>query len=110
MHVFPPAVIDRDGLHRCNLKGLRAALWACQPADVSLVSTVSPQPLDSVVVRRGDTLWGLVAQHLGGQATDQDVAEEGPRWYAANRGVIGNDPDLLRPGQQLVVPSSGGHR
>jgi len=37
VHVFPPAVIDRDGLHRSNLRGLRAALWACQPADVSLV-------------------------------------------------------------------------
>lgn len=37
VHVFPAAVIDRDGLHKCNLKGLRDALWACQPADVSLV-------------------------------------------------------------------------
>src|SRR3954452_9643928 len=37
VHVFPPGVIDRDGLHRSNLRGLRAALWACQPADVSLV-------------------------------------------------------------------------
>jgi ribonuclease HII len=37
VHVFPAFVIDRDGLHKCNLKGLRDALWACQPADVSLV-------------------------------------------------------------------------
>src|SRR4051794_4862689 len=37
VRVFPPAVIDRDGLHRCNLRGLREALWACQPADVCLV-------------------------------------------------------------------------
>src|SRR6476469_6896036 len=37
VHVFPPAVIDREGLHKSNLRGLRAALWACQPADVSLV-------------------------------------------------------------------------
>ena len=37
VHVFPPGVIDRDGLHKSNLKGLRAALWACQPADVCLV-------------------------------------------------------------------------
>jgi ribonuclease HII len=37
VHVFPPSVIDRDGLHRSNLRGLREALWACQPADVSLV-------------------------------------------------------------------------
>src|SRR6478735_3847116 len=32
VHVYPSTVIDRDGLHRCNLKGLRAALWACQHA------------------------------------------------------------------------------
>jgi len=37
VHVFPPGVIDRDGLHRSNLRGLREALWACQPADVCLV-------------------------------------------------------------------------
>jgi ribonuclease HII len=37
VHVFPPGVIDRDGLHRSNLRGLRAALWACQPADVCVV-------------------------------------------------------------------------
>ena len=37
VHVFPPAVIDRDGLHRSNLRGLREALWACRPADVYLV-------------------------------------------------------------------------
>jgi len=37
VHVFPPGVIDRDGLHKSNLRGLREALWACQPADVCLV-------------------------------------------------------------------------
>ena len=37
VHVFPPHVIDRDGLHKSNLRGLRAALWACQPADVCVV-------------------------------------------------------------------------
>jgi ribonuclease HII len=37
VHVFSADVIDRDGLHRTNLRGLRDALWACQPADVCLV-------------------------------------------------------------------------
>jgi ribonuclease HII len=45
VHVFPPAVIDRDGLHRSNLAGLRAALWACQPADVCLVDGFKLGPL-----------------------------------------------------------------
>jgi ribonuclease HII len=45
VHVFPPAVIDRDGLHRSNLRGLRAALWACQPAEVCLVDGFRLGPL-----------------------------------------------------------------
>ena len=63
-----------------------------------------------VVVHRGDTLWDIAARHLGDQATDQDVAEAWPRWYAANRDVIGDDPDLLHPGQRLVVPAQAGAR
>jgi ribonuclease HII len=45
VHVFPASVIDRDGLHRSNLKGLRDALWACQPADVCLVDGFNLGPL-----------------------------------------------------------------
>ena len=37
VRAYPPAVIDRDGLHRTNLRGLREALHACGPADVCLV-------------------------------------------------------------------------
>jgi ribonuclease HII len=38
-------VIDRDGLHKCNLRGLRETLWACRPADVSLVDGFKLGPL-----------------------------------------------------------------
>lgn len=79
--------------------------------EVSLVSSAAGAPVeDELVVRRGDTLWGIAARHLGEHATDQDVAEAWPRWYAANRDVIGPDPDLIHPGQRLVVPTSGGAR
>lgn len=63
-----------------------------------------------VVVRRGDTLWAIAARHLGPAATDADVAREWPRWWQANRGVIGGDPDVLLPGQVLVEPTLGGAR
>lgn len=81
-------------------------------ADVGLVSatTRGGETVDHVVVHRGDTLWDIAARHLGQQATDQDVAEEWPRWYAKNRDVIGDDPHLLRPGQQLAVPAPEAHR
>ena len=59
-----------------------------------------------VVVHRGDTLWGIVARHLGSHASDAEVAQAWPRWYAANREVIGDDPDLIKPGQILHAPDS----
>ncbi|MEW1953961.1 LysM peptidoglycan-binding domain-containing protein [Terrabacter sp. NPDC080008] len=57
-----------------------------------------------VTVRRGDSLWSIAARHMGTGATDTEVAHEWPRWYEANRAVIGDDPDLLVPGQQLRPP------
>jgi ribonuclease HII len=45
VRVYPPSVIDRDGLHRTNLRGLREALWGCQPADVCLADGFRLGPL-----------------------------------------------------------------
>lgn len=59
---------------------------------------------DGYAVRRGDALWDIVARHLGPQATAADVARAWPRWYAANRSVIGPDPSLIRPGEVLHPP------
>lgn len=63
------------------------------------------EPRTVATVRPGDTLWGLAADHLGTDATDADVAAAWPRWHEVNRTVIGADPDVLRPGQVLVVPT-----
>lgn len=60
----------------------------------------------TVVVRAGDTLWSLTARHLGQDASDAEIAAAWPRWYEANAAVIGPDPDLLHPGQVLVVPAT----
>jgi len=61
---------------------------------------------ETVVVRRGDTLWDIAARHLPADADDADIAAAWPRWYAANASVIGSDPDLLLPGQLLVPPDA----
>lgn len=58
-----------------------------------------------IVVRPGDSLWNITARHLGQTASDMQVAETWPRWYEANRHVIGKDPHLLRPGQILHPPT-----
>ncbi|WP_143424926.1 LysM peptidoglycan-binding domain-containing protein [Geodermatophilus pulveris] len=56
------------------------------------------------MVRPGDSLWTITAQLLGEQATAEQVLDAWPRLYAANRDVIGADPDLIHPGQELVLP------
>jgi hypothetical protein len=59
-----------------------------------------------VVVRSGDSLWRIAATQLGGRPTPRRIAAVWPRWYAANRGVIGADPGLIRPGQLLQAPTA----
>ncbi|GAA3410355.1 LysM peptidoglycan-binding domain-containing protein [Paenibacillus hodogayensis] len=49
-------------------------------------------------VQSGDSLWAIAKLNLGA----------GSRWseiYELNAGQIGPNPDLIRPGQELVMPS-----
>ncbi len=56
------------------------------------------------VVRPGDSLWVIAARQLGPGASDAQIAAEWPRWYRANRAVIGSNPSLLLVGTRLAVP------
>jgi nucleoid-associated protein YgaU len=62
-------------------------------------------PETAMTVRRGDTLWDIAARHLGPAATDLEIAHAWPQWFAANRTVIGPNPDRLHPGQRLSPPA-----
>lgn len=57
-----------------------------------------------VPVLAGDSLWGIVADHMGPGASDVDIALEWPRWYEANKALLGPNPDVLLPGQVLLPP------
>lgn len=71
---------------------------AAQPATPGAVVT-------SVTVRPGDSLWRITAAHLPADASDAEIAAAWPRWYEANRAVIGADPGLIYPGQVLQTPT-----
>jgi hypothetical protein len=75
-----------------------------QPAVELLSVTPTSDDGGRVVVHRGDTLWGIARAHLGPDASDEEVAAAWPRWHAANHDVIGDDPDVLQPGQVLRTP------
>lgn len=76
-----------------------AAASVVQPA-------VAPEPAPAAgyEVAPGDTLWDIAHRALGAEAT---TAEIGAYWraiYAANAAVVGDDPDLIHPGQTLDLP------
>ena len=77
---------------------------ASSPTQVTLASTLSvaaapktvARPLSRYAVRPGDTLSGIAARFA--------VRGGWPALYAANRPLIGSDPDVIRPGTVLVLP------
>ncbi len=61
------------------------------------------------VVLRGECLWSIAEADLrvrtGADPAPAAVAAAVQRWWAANAEVIGDDPDLLLPGQVLTPPA-----
>jgi nucleoid-associated protein YgaU len=75
-------------------------------ASIAVVAPAARTEQDrAVVVRRGDTLWSIAARALGDDARDAEVDSEWRRWFAANRNVIGSDPNLITPGMRLIAPT-----
>lgn len=70
--------------------------------------SAAPAPSSVVRVQPGDSLWRIATAALGPDATDQDVDNAWRAWYFVNREVIGDDPDTILPGQDLLVPSDAG--
>jgi hypothetical protein len=66
-------------------------------------STPRRRPSQRLDVHPGDNLWRLTADLLPPDAPLGVVATGWHLLFAANRAVIGPDPDLLQPGQTLRV-------
>ncbi|WP_198554229.1 LysM peptidoglycan-binding domain-containing protein [Nocardioides alpinus] len=67
---------------------------------VEPAARTAPTAPDTYVVRPGDSLWSIAAAHPGQGDLDS-------RWRAiwqTNHGVVGDDPDLIIPGQALRLP------
>lgn len=69
-------------------------------------SRPAPTRPRAVQVRAGDTLWSLAAATLAPQADDAEITATWRAIYEHNRGVIGDDPDLIKPGTTLTIPDS----
>ena len=63
-----------------------------------IFTPMGPFQEETTTVQRGDTLSALAGRYLGDTARWREI-------YTPNRGVIGDDPDVIRPGQVLTLPA-----
>lgn len=83
----PPAVRE---LRPVPLPALGAVSWASAPSA-------------TWTVRRGDNLWRIAAIGAG----HEDIADYWRRLITANAGLLrSGDPDLIYPGEQIVLPGN----
>lgn len=93
-------------LHVATATGLLADPTVPSPDRPDVRPTKPSHHRHVVRVRPGDTLWRIAATHMSGRPTDHAISREWHRWYAANRTVVGGDPNLIVPGQRLHPPAS----
>lgn len=80
------------------------------PLPERAVAPHGPSPVEHagthrVSVRPGDTLWAIAERGLPDPSPDRVIAARWRALYAANRHLIGPDPDVIQPGQRLHVPA-----
>lgn len=71
-------------------------------------SRLAPEPSTRLVVSPGDSLWSVSQEQIGPDATPQQIAYEVERIFELNRDRIGEDPNLIFLGQELLVPPVSG--
>lgn len=81
---------------------------ASSPSPAAMRTGAAPEGSPTVhVVRPGDSLWHIAASHADGRTPAEQHALV-TEIHEANRQVIGSDPDLIVPGQELVLPARSG--
>jgi hypothetical protein len=80
---------------------------------VSLSKMVNPEPMvgssmgtsGSVMVRPGDSLWSIASRMVGPSASGEEIHNRLVALWNTNKHRLGTDPNLIFPGQRLILPS-----
>ncbi len=98
-----------SGTAQAQQDGATDFLEDTQSANHNADDVAIPQPVSEPALLRlvvpGDSLWTIAQEHLGPEAAPQHVANEVERIFELNRHQIGDDPNLILPGQQLLLPA-----
>ena len=103
---LPAQASGGDGVE--VLVGLPLPERAVAPATVGPPgASATATAADRYVVRSGDSLWSIARAH---PAPDTDVETRWRAIWRHNRDVVGDDPDLIHPGQALRLTDTDTER
>jgi LysM repeat protein len=76
---------------------------ADEAKDIAQTKTVAKAiQTKSYVIKSGDSLWSIAQNQLvGEEASASEIDNAWRKIWKANRDVIGNNPSLIRPGQEI---------
>ena len=92
---------DDPGATTSTTQHRPAEMWT-----VESPAAADPGP-ETWIVEAGDHLWAIAAETVvdrTGQTDDESVHAYWQRLIEANRHVVGDDPDLIHPGQIIELP------
>ncbi|MEU6844047.1 transglycosylase family protein [Streptomyces sp. NPDC046716] len=105
-----PVCSERAGLSRAEAAPVpTAAKTKPKTKTVKQVKDVKPEvtPQSTASKGRSEMYTVVHGDTLSGIAESRKVSGGWTRLYAANRTVVGGDPDLIVPGQRLTMPGHG---
>ena len=62
------------------------------------------EPAARLIVKPGDSLWSITQGRLHPSATPEQIMNELEQIFELNRDLIGDDPNLILPGQEILLP------
>jgi hypothetical protein len=94
-----PVDLDRDG----GASQVASETTSAPTRTVQHASRADHAAGSIYVVRTGDSLWSIAHSQLD-DPTDSGVTEGWKAIWRANRAIIGDHPELIHPGQRIMLP------
>ncbi len=102
LFVFPAAAEAQEDGGTNRLEGTQSAT---QNANATMPLPPASERATHLVVP-GDSLWSVAQERLGPNPAPQQIASEVEKIFELNRDHIGDDPNLILPGQQLSLDAA----
>ena len=78
-----------------------------RPSELRTAEAAEDSDAETWIVEVGDHLWAIAAETVAdrtGRTDDESVGTYWQRLIEANRHIVGDDPDLIHPGQIIELP------